>query len=134
MIQSNPVSNNDNINSVNSGIRKSMRFKSSFKKSFINEELYLENDESISYMKLQKHIQQNHPMNEKGERFSIFESIGFLRCPCIQKNKEILHFSQQLGLGASLFLMTTKALAILFFVLSILNLPVMLIYFNGNDA
>jgi hypothetical protein len=52
MIQSNVGSNNDNIKSVNSSIRKSMRFKSSFKKSFINEELYLENDETISYMKL----------------------------------------------------------------------------------
>ena len=51
MAQSNP-SNNDNLNSVNSSIRKSMRFKSSFRKSFINEELYLENDETISYMKL----------------------------------------------------------------------------------
>ena len=39
-----------------------------------------------------------------------------------------------MGLGATLFLMTTKALAILFLILSILNIPVMFIYFNGNDA
>jgi hypothetical protein len=30
--------------------------------------------------------------------------------------------------------MTTKAFALLFFILTIINIPVMIIYFYGNDA
>lgn len=73
-------------------------------------------------------------MNEDGERFSIFADIGNLKCQCSSKYSEVTYFSQQLGLGASLYLMTTKALALLFLILTVINVPAMLIYFNGNDA
>lgn len=42
--------------------------------------------------------------------------------------------AQQLGLGPSLFLMSTKAFAWFFFALALLNLPVMIFYGTGNSA
>lgn len=39
---------------------------------------------------------------------------------------------QQVGLGPTLLLMTTKALAYLFLFLTFLNIPVYLFYYSGN--
>lgn len=39
---------------------------------------------------------------------------------------------QQVGLGPTLLLMTTKALAYLFLFLTLLNIPVYLFYYSGN--
>lgn len=41
--------------------------------------------------------------------------------------------AKEIGLGPSMFLMSTKALSILFFFLTILNLPVYLFYYQSND-
>ena len=47
---------------------------------------------------------------------------------------EIPAISQQLGLGASLFLMATKALAWLFFYLTVINIPTLAFYHSGNES
>jgi hypothetical protein len=46
---------------------------------------------------------------------------------------ETTDLAKQIGIGASLFLMSTKALAVFFFVLFVVNLPVMLFYSSGVD-
>lgn len=96
-------------------------------------------------MKLTRHIQQNHPTDENLKPFSICDEIGFLAVSncCFNKKKnettedldiEIPHITQQLGLGASLFLMVTKALAWLFFFLTMLNMPAFAFYYSGNES
>ena len=42
--------------------------------------------------------------------------------------------AKQIGIGPTLFLMSTKALSWLFLILTILNLPVMIFYFNGSGG
>jgi hypothetical protein len=48
------------------------------------------------------------------------------------KNKKIPYISNELGLGASLLLITLKAFSALFFVLTIVNIPTMVLYAFGN--
>ena len=40
--------------------------------------------------------------------------------------------AKQIGIGPTLFLMSTKALSAFFFLIAILNVPVMMFYSNGN--
>ena len=105
--------------------------------------MYEENDEKISYLRLKRHIVNNHPTDLKGNSFGICEELGYLPCSncCfpVRKNPktgaqeiEVRRLHQQLGLGPTLFLMKTKTLAYLFLFLTILNLPVMAFYYSGN--
>jgi hypothetical protein len=41
--------------------------------------------------------------------------------------------AKEIGLGPTMFLMSTKALSILFFFLTIINLPVYLFFYQSND-
>lgn len=88
------------------------------------------------------HIKENHPSTDAGTRFSICTSLGCL--PAMQccwdkkqdknggKQIKITKQVQQIGLGPYLMLMVAKSFAWLFFILSVLNLPVFLFYFEGN--
>ncbi len=107
-----------------------------------NQELE-EDEEELSYIKLVNHINLNHPSTEEGERFSICEYIGsfpfFFCCFKTKTNTrlaveeiDIPRVAQQLGLGPTLFLMTTKSLAWLFFLLTLLNTPILIFYAQGN--
>lgn len=40
--------------------------------------------------------------------------------------------NRQMGLGASLFMMTTKAMIWFFFWMTIINVPAMMFYYSGN--
>ncbi len=70
------------------GIRLIQAMQSSLVNSFHNtanrqsikkqEEVHTEDDEKISYVKLQNYINMNHPTDEKGKSYSICEEIGFL--------------------------------------------------------
>ena len=42
--------------------------------------------------------------------------------------------NSELGLGTSLFMMTTKAMAWFFIFMTILNVPAMIFYYQGNDS
>ena len=95
-------------------------------------------EESISYTKLVRHIQNWHPTKiVKGqdstsvETFSICEDIGSLpmsNC-CRRKTTDM---AKQIGIGPSIFLMTTKALSWFFLLMTILNTPVFIFYYAGN--
>ena len=53
-------------------------------------------------------------------------------CKCC--NRQASALAKELGFGASLFLMTTQALAILFLVLTIINIPIFAFYYSGTKA
>ena len=50
------------------------------------------------------------------------------------ESRDIPKILKDIGLGASLFLLTLKAFAWFFFILSIINLPLFLLYTSGNEA
>ena len=121
--------------------------------SFFNAAIYDEDDEQISYLKLQRHIQTNHPVDEAGDPFGLTATIGSLglldelrgcggACEGAdegrhteakeEKRIEITRLQQQIGLGPTLFLMAAKALAWLFFLLTLLNIPVFMCYWSAQ--
>jgi hypothetical protein len=53
-------------------------------------------------------------------------------CKCC--NRQASALAKELGIGASLFLMTSQALAVLFLVLTIINIPIFAFYYSGTKA
>ena len=80
----------------------------------------IEDDDEISFVKLQRHINEYHPRDEN-QPFGICDHLG--RYSLCGKTKVSL-MAKELGLGPAIFLMSTKALTLLFFFLTIINLPV----------
>ena len=92
-----------------------------------------------NYDELITYYEDTHPHKEievdgaaKKVKFSIFDIVGSLIC--CQNTYGVTVMAQKLGLGPSLFLMSTKAIAYLFLVLSIFNLPVMLLFSAGSSS
>ena len=103
----------------------------------------LDDDDEITYDKLVRFIEQNHPTKvveakegeentkSRQESFSIFEDVGTLKVvKCC--NERISPMAIELGIGPTLFLLSTKAMAWFFFFLTIINLPLFYFYFNGT--
>ena len=106
-------------------------------------------DEKIHYTRLKMHIKVSHPFDpQTQETFSLNADLGSLPVLCCGRedvddpenpgsNKRIAKvtpLAQQLGLGATLFMMTTKAMFWFFLWISILNIPTMLFFYTGNAA
>lgn len=88
-----------------------------------------------------------HPHDEYEENgvshkklFGLCDDIGEIMCACCTTNKDsqgkdlppgATPMARKLGLGPSLFLMSTKSISWLFLVLSIWNLPVMFFFYSG---
>ena len=90
----------------------------------------------IQLSKLLDHIQNTHPVkleNNKIVTYGMCSDLG--RIPLFQNltSKPTL-LAKELGVGATLFLMSTRAMAWLFFVLSVINIPVFLFYWNGTST
>lgn len=109
------------------------------RRSYAHSEILKEDDTKIDYFKLMAHIKSNHPVDENDQAYSIFAPIGTFRfCPCCSSRTtpgngyKITRVQQQLGLGPVLMLMTTKSLVWLFLLLSIINIPIYMIYCRGN--
>lgn len=103
------------------------------------DENFEEDEENIlSYVNLKSSLAQTHPTNHQNRRFSIWQHLGsfpiFLN---VDKNGEpyipITEQNMEIGLGPSLMLNTVKSLTILFFVLSVLNIP-LFISFNSSRS
>lgn len=76
--------------------------------------------DKIEYIKLVRHIQKHHPtklVDKDGgkadrARFGICDPLGALGlCSCRSGAKRTTEMAHQLGVGPTLFLMTTKAYA-----------------------
>ena len=81
---------------------------------------------------LKNHIRQNHPMKSNDHKWSLLETTGSL--VNIKEKRKIPDLLKDIGLGASIYLLTLKAFAFLFIGLSILNIPVLWLYSNGPEA
>lgn len=97
-----------------------------------------------------RHIEITHPTYEKKSlekedkdqapnlwysKFSIFDNLGALKPNTkFWPKQSPTEMSKQLGIGPTLFLMSTKAMSWFFLVLTIINFPVMFFYYSGNAA
>ena len=85
------------------------------------------------------HINLNHPKKSTDKESENFGLIGdrlgayeLFTC-CSKKKTKISELSKEIGLGPSIFLMSTKSMIFLFFWLTILNLPVYVLFYKAND-
>ena len=91
-------------------------------------------DEKITYLKLKRHIEQNHPTkvveskDESGNTiripkpYSLFEELGWQNIFNPDKTP-VTRLAKDLGLGPTLFLMSAKSMSCLFILLTILSIP-----------
>lgn len=93
----------------------------------------------ISYDKLKSHITQMHPRNESADKFSICSHLGsyentYFKCDglmcCRSKVSEL---SQEINIGPTMFLMSTKQLMKFFFFLTVINLPLYLFFWQSTE-
>lgn len=95
-------------------------------------------DEKISYYKTKRHIYDQHPIKvdpetHEEERFGVFDELGFLPIgKCCEKDIE--EMAQQIGIGPTLFLLSTKALGYFFLFVTILSLPIIVFYANAGGS
>lgn len=95
------------------------------------------NLDEISYARLINYYNTEHPMKTiEGKRvpFGICDTLGGHDFCCCCRSEEVSEMSKQIGVGATLFLMSTKSLAVLFFFLTIINIPVYMFYFASHPA
>lgn len=98
---------------------------------------HLETQSKLSVAGLQKFILANHPKqveseNQEYKNWSIWADLGLLtNCCCI--NRKINKVNKSIGLGPSLFLLSLKAYMKLFFVLSVLAIPSIIVLASGNE-
>jgi len=112
--------------------------------------------EKIDYVETMRYIENTHPTIELDEKaieervkkgllhedepeiafhsFSLCGTLGTLRPAMACCPMETTEMAKQLGVGPTLFLMSTKALSCFFLFLTILNVPVMAFYLSGNDS
>ena len=98
-----------------------------------------------------RHIELNHPTYELTDgksadkydedapdltysRFGLCGDLGTLRSHCECCPQQTTEMAKQLGVGPTLFLMSTKALSCFFIFLTILNIPVIGFYYLGNSS
>jgi hypothetical protein len=91
-----------------------------------------EQEEDISYARLKNYIIDNHPTNKETEKFGLCDYVGNNPWLCCCRDAHISEMSQEIGVGPTMFLMSAKSLAILFFVLTIINIPCYIFYFGSS--
>lgn len=92
-------------------------------------------EERISYVKLLRHIENHHPcknVDSNKVKFNFCDHLGSLPFCCCGSRK-VSEMAQQIGIGPTLFLMSTKALSWFFFFLTLVNAPVFLLYYYGHE-
>lgn len=91
-----------------------------------------EQEEEISFAKLKNYIIDNHPTNKATEPFGVCDYVGNNPWLCCCRDARISEMSQEIGVGPTMFLMSAKSLAILFFVLTIINIPCYVFYWGSS--
>ena len=78
------------------------------------------------------HINAVHP-REGGKEFEIFDKEGSNACfLCCGNVRGIPPLTKEIGVGSAMFLMSTKAMTVLFFMLTIIHIPVYMFYYQSN--
>ena len=85
------------------------------------------------YSKLIEAINRFHPRNDKMEKFSICDELGAYPM-CCGKQKDITLMAKEIGVGPTMFLLSTKHLAYFFVFLSILNIPIYMFFNTSNQS
>lgn len=91
----------------------------------------------LSWRKVKQHQQRMHPRKKNGAMYGCCEAdISFLpMCMCcIKGNKWITPAAREIGIGPTLFLMTQKAFAYMFFLFMIINIPLIIFYSAGHGG
>lgn len=88
-------------------------------------------DEKISFIDLKRHIIAYHP-HDNDERFNIYNDLGDYPGCCSEGS--VRPMAKEIGLGPSLFLISTRKLMCFFFLIAVLNLPVYLFLWFSNDT
>jgi len=91
-----------------------------------------EQEEEISYARLKNYIIDNHPTNKETDQFGLCDYVGNNPWLCCCRDARISEMSQEIGVGPTMFLMSAKSLAILFFVLTIINIPCYVFYYGSS--
>lgn len=99
-------------------------------------------NERITYVKLMQHVTRLHPTKLVGggkdkserQRFAMWDDLGSLELLTRESNRatNISEMAREIGVGPSLFLMTTKAFSQLFCVLSVLYIPLIVLYWSSH--
>jgi len=101
-----------------------------------------EANDQLSYSRLVNYYNTQHPMKTvkdsegqaKSVPFGICDTLGGHDFWCCCRSEEVSDMSKEIGVGATLFLMSTKSLAVLFFFLTLINIPVYMFYFASHPA
>jgi len=104
------------------------------KKEANDPEARAEQEEEISYARLINYIIDNHPTNKETDKFGLCDYVGNNPWLCCCRDARISEMSQEIGVGPTMFLMSAKSLAILFFVLTIINIPCYVFYFGSSAS
>lgn len=98
-------------------------------------DMHLDYDDKPSYVTLMAHIGAMHPrkvQDETGGRtFGICDELGYYPV-CWCKQKPVSPMAKEIGLGPTMFLISAKALAWFFVVLTILNVPTYMFFYESN--
>ena len=79
---------------------------------------------------MHEHIVNTHPRdfeNDQIKYFKLTDEIGNYPNPCSKKDYHITRLSQEIGIGPSMFLLTIKQTIWLFFIFTVLNIPIYII-------
>lgn len=93
----------------------------------------------LSVAALQKHIQSMHPKEKdwktkQRSNWSMFQDMGSLsNCSCCIQRR-IQKVSKSVGLGPSLYLLSLKSYIVLFFFLSLLSIPSIVVLASGDQV
>lgn len=87
----------------------------------------------MSAVELTKVIQSSHPTNGE-ESFSTLDPIGHYQICGKAHDQPVTPVCKEIGLGASMFLLQTKAVTILFLILTLVNVPVFIFFYASNET
>jgi len=82
--------------------------------------------------KLNNHIRQNHPRVSNAEHWPLSASTGSL--VCFEEQRDIPALLKDIGLGASLYLLTLKSFTFLFLIITLVSTPIFAIYMSGKES
>lgn len=88
---------------------------------------------TVSYKKLMMHIDSMHPRGKGNTPFSCCVRLGVFPSLFGSFNERLSEFAVEIQIGPSMFMMTLKNLIWLFFILSIINIPLYTFYFQVNN-
>ena len=82
--------------------------------------------------KLNNHIRQNHPRVSNAEHWPLSASTGSL--VSFEDQRDIPALLKDIGLGASLYLLTLKSFTFLFLIITLVSTPIFAIYMSGKES